>query len=1164
MRSLAFTPRRVLFSLLTCLLFGQAAGQPAAPSVPDERRTLTTGVHISIEAEALPVAGTLALVARLPDDATYLPDTLRVDDRPFFGVREATLERGASDLRALIFKLPVGARTVSFDLTHRSALTEPVRSSLLVLTPTPMLLRGERDAVALYQQATPVARPPAPRVRTGAVILSPLPGTVVRGGKTIAVTADTVQGYSGTLSVNGVPVAEEQLGQRTLDRSAGRETFEFIGLPLKVGPNRLRFESRGPAGTLVDEVTVFLAGPPATLTLTPAAPLVADTATPLRFEVRVADAYGKAPADSFVTFEVDGTSFLGRDASAQGAGYQVRFANGVGVLVLTPVATPREIELTARLGRKQLTRPFVIETRLRPWIVSALGSVGSSYQPGRPFRFSAQASLFARGALGDYLVTVAAQTNPDAYGLNREPLDPFPVLGSAGTLSAETPSRHGIYARVERDLSYLQYGDFETDLPGLLFASLRSYTGLSARYAPVQSGFVARAYAALAASGDDVTNLELPSDGTSFYRLPGAPLRADSLQLEVIKRRELDGTLIDTDDDDPLVGRLQALTDYALNEETGLIQLVRPLPLRDGDGDQYLLRASYTVLRPVVGERVLQYGAQVEQALGDFSARAGVRQDTSAPGVFTRLISGGLKVERNDPAGDGRLEGDVEVTHGQNQTSGGLGAAAELRYETETAEAELTYEYLSGGYRSDEIDESSAGHTAGAEGRYDFSDALSARLDAQLSYPIQAGRDLLFTTELLGVYEPDTALVLGGSDLGKPTTQAGVELEQDAFRLLGGVGLRDLAPLAGGDVSALHHQGLAGATSITDFSVAYQLTDFLSLRVTDELEWGVANRLFVGLDSNLENSDLAALFCTRACSALDDTDLGSTSLLAQYEIPERVADEVSRLRFGLRSRYPVTNGLSVEASAEQERDVGGPSTTVFGIGSILDQQDYDIDARYELSLAPDSTKHTFSAGSSFAVNDELFGALNATYLNDSAETPASGLALSASAAYRGHAWSVLTNHEAELGSLSSDDGADFYGDTQLSVPFGRTTARNVDLRFGYTYRYRPTYGFQDRVSLGSSLSVWDGGAVVGYARLFHDWPSDLYLLGGTLELSQRMGCGLYLAGGYNLTDESYEKSLTGVENNPFGQRGFFIRLDAVVDETWRCGPVGFKTTGNTP
>ena len=544
------------------------------------------------------------------------------------------------------------------------------------------------------------------------------------------------------------------------------------------------------------------------------------------------------------------------------------------------------------------------------------------------------------------------------------------------------------------------------------------------------------------------------------------------------------------------------------------------------------------------------------------------------------------------------------MTYAQNQASGGLGLAARARYGVDAAEARVSYDYLSEGYRSDTLSEAAPSHTARVTGSYNFTGAFSASLETQVSYPLSRDADPLFAAELTGTYRAETALQVGGADFATPTAQLGAEY-QGGVQLLGGFGLRDLTPLAGGEVYALHRQGFTGAPTETDFSVSYRLTDFLSLRFTDTLEWGGSNRLFLGLDSSFEHSD--ALGALGADPDADpDTDLGRTSLLAQYEVPERVSSEVSRLRFGLRTRYPVTEGLSLEGSLERvlelsrapdpepgAPDPGSPgeisddisgeipgetpdnlpdnlpdsaNLTVFGIGGIYNRQNFDLDLRYELSVAPAGTKQTFSAGGAFALSDALFGSLRATFLSDSAETPGTGLSLNASGAYRADGFSVLSDHEARLGTLSSaEDDEDFFGDTLLALPLGRSQAHPADLRLGYAYRYRPDYGFQDRVSLGSGVGLWTGGTVLAYARLFYDRPEDLVLLGGTLELSQRVGCGLYLAGGYNLMDSVY----TGSDR--FGQHGVFVRLDAVVDETWRCGPVGFGAaedtapeTGETP
>ncbi len=1204
--------------LLSAPLTGAAQTAPvqdaSTQDSAQDTAVLTTGVRITVAAgENVP--GQLVLVAQLPGGAVYLPGSAQLDSRPFARVRQSQLPRGAgqNEVNALLFTLPVGAEEVAFDLAHREPLTRSVESSLVVLTPKPQLLRGQGNAVALYNQSTPVRRVAEPRARVGAAILSPLGGTVVQSGSTVAVTADTVLGGGAQLFVSGVRVGDDRLGQRTLDNSAGRETFEYIGVALEPGPNRLRFESTPPAGTvgtgatggangrvnervLVDELTVFLAGPPETVTLTPVGPLGADTATPLRFDVRVLDAFGKAPADGYVTFEVKGASFGGRDASAQGAGYQVRYENGSGTLVLAPLGTPGEVEVEAKIGRLSFDNTFVVGSSLRPWILAALGSAEASYQPGQPLAFDASASLFARGSVGDYLVTVAGQTTPTAFGLDRDPFSPFPVVGGANGVNTETPSRQNVYARVERDLSFVQYGNFETGLNGLLFSDFDAYTGLSARYAPLEQGLVARAYAALSPSGDRVS-LELASDGTSVYRLPGAPIRAGSLRLEVVKRRDFDNSLIEDDPEDPLMGRLQALLDYALDDATGAVQLVRPLPLQDGDGNRYLLRATYTVLRPIVGENLWQYGGQVEQAFGAYGLRAGARQETTAPGTFVRLVSGGLTFDSRELEGaPGRLEADLEVTYGQNQESSGVGFAAETRYEGADAGASVGYEYLSEGYRSDAITEAAPSHTARVAGDVDVTETLSASLETQLSYPLIGDAEPLFAAELLGSYEAASPLKLGGADFATPAAQLGAEYLSSGVRLVGGLGLRDLQPLAGGEIAALHRHDLGGGDTMTDFSVSYRLTDFLSLRFTDQLTWGESNRLFVGFDSSFEHSDALGVFCASDCGELGD--LGRTSLLAQYEIPERVSSEVSRLRFGLRTRYPVTEGLSLEGSLEQVLELGDapgrdepapdapapdvpdpdPSdpgeipteipdaptdVTVFGVGAIYDRQDYDLDFRYELGVAPAGTKHTLSAGSAFAFSDALFGSLRLTFLSDSAETPGVGLSLNASGAYRGDTFSVLSDHEARIGTLSSaEDDEDFFGDTLLTLPLGRSQRHPADLRVGYAYRYRPNYGFQDRASLGGSVGLWTGGSVLAYARLFYDRPAELYVPGATLELSQRVGCGLYLAGGYNLLG----RACTGGDR--FGQHGVFVRLDAAVDETWRCGPVGFGApeaeTAETP
>ena len=160
----------------------------------------------------------------------------------------------------------------------------------------------------------------------------------------------------------------------------------------------------------------------------------------------------------------------------------------------------------------------------------------------------------------------------------------------------------------------------------------RFYTGLSGVYEGSYEGvgFGVRAYAAFN-SVTDQRVVDLKSDGTSLRFVPGAPIEPNTLRVEIIKKDDLGVTV--KDDLDPLTRVLVPLRDFRIDEQTGVLELFKAVPLTDVRGDAYYLRLSYT-LAAGNAARYLQTGAQAEATLGGVKFRVGVAQETSSAVSF--------------------------------------------------------------------------------------------------------------------------------------------------------------------------------------------------------------------------------------------------------------------------------------------------------------------------------------------------------------------------------------------------------------------------------------------------------------------------------------------------------------------------------------------------
>jgi hypothetical protein len=1102
-------------------------------------RSLSTRIAIDLAARDLPELDGVALVSWLPAGARYLPGSSLVDGEPVADPRQVE--------GALVFEFDGRAEgRVAYTVLHDEAIvTSDDDHALVARTPRPELLVGDEDALELLQREVPPDEPLArQRERTGAVILEPAPGSVVSSGTTSRVRVDTVLGHEVRLYVNDELVPEDRVGQEVRDPVRGRQTLTYIGVPLQVGPNELRAESEQDGTVLRDAVDVHVAGPPADIQITPVSPLVADTVEPLRFEITVTDAWGVAPRDSFVTVDVAGGAIASADAGRQQAGHQIAFRDGRGMLELAPFARSTRFEIVAAVGLVHVQAGFDVDAQARPWIVNGLASLGVHYR--HELRFAASGSMFAQGAVfGDALLTLAAQAPLEPLGLYGDAYERFPVTGSSGRYGADVLSRHGAYARLERDRSYLQYGDFVTGFEGGLQTE-REYTGLSGAWT-AEHGFGVRAYAAYVPVRDLVTGVELASDGTSAYRLPDAPVRPGSLRIEVIKRDRLDGRLI-LDDGDPRLRTLVPAADYTFDEAVGLVLLARPLPLADAAGNPYLLRASYRVADVEDAQAHVQAGAQARYELDGLTLRAGASQETRGVDAFERLVSVGAAVEV------GGLTADLDVGYGRDEANGGYAAALRARYDAGRLGAEADYRYQGVGYRGGGVtDDARAGHAVKLNVAYALTTAWALNADAQTSTATASG-DPGVNGRLGVTYQSRGDVTLGERPIAtRPRFEVGVQADAGGVRGLGSVAMPDLLGLEGSEARVTHLQGLGDDVgSVTDLGFSYRVADALEVRLTDRLEWGRRNALRLGLESSFEHADLARRACQAGHGPCDPSSVvasGRSTLTAQYEIPGGVSATAGSLRVGLDTRYPLTERISLEGSVSREVDFAASSrgATVLTAGLSYDDEALDASARYEVRFTPTGAKQVATASATGALARTTFGSIQLRYLDDPSATTRKGFSVSVAGAYRGDRLSLLTHHRGKTGALQADAARELDGDTRFSVELSNAW----EFRLGHAYQLLPDDGFVDLWSIGATVHPWNGGGVSAYGRIFHDWDATIVSPGASLEVAQALGCGLYGVAGTNLWE-----GIGPDRGAVFGRAGAYLRLDVVFDQNWRCGRTG--------
>ena len=207
-------------------------------------------------------------------------------------------------------------------------------------------------------------------------------------------------------------------------------------------------------------------------------------------------------------------------------------------------------------------------------------------------------AVYLKGRVkGDVLITAAADTREnsldelhrgfgrrDAVGLLQR-IDPdrfYPVYGDSSDLTDGAPSSDGLYVRVERDDSFVQYGSYSVAFETAELARLERgvHGGVAQHRSLAQTSFGERKreVTLYAAQNETVPALEtfLGTAGTIF-RLQRQDIVPGTEKLSVEVRDRTTGFVTS-------VTPLEPGRDYAIDPVAGRIVLARPLSSRDGDG----------------------------------------------------------------------------------------------------------------------------------------------------------------------------------------------------------------------------------------------------------------------------------------------------------------------------------------------------------------------------------------------------------------------------------------------------------------------------------------------------------------------------------------------------------------------------------------------------
>ncbi len=469
----------------------------------------------------------------------------------------------------------------------------------------------------------------------GPVIYEPADGAVYSGRDkiTVRVSAHLAAGFD--LCVGEELVAKDLIGEKSIHIRDRRTFYEYVSVPLQPGVNVMRFESNGPGAAEAGstEITILRASTPKKIEIKPVGgELVVDGITEPVVAVVLRDENGAATGEaSVISVEVDSGEILSPDFRPLEPGYQVQICDGRALLRLSPATSAETRELSVRFGDIVRRERIKLRPSLRDWIVAGTASTSTSLNDvweidgtkTDDVTTDTDIHVFAQGRITeDTQLTVSydSQREYDDQPIFRQYQadDFYPVYGDTSTIFAEAPARDKLYTKVEREQSYVMYGDMDTEMGEIdLAGTSRRLTGgkadVQTDYADFK-GFVSHTEQA-------VVWKEIPGGGVSFYQLEqqGIISGSEEIYLETCDRVRPEEVLEQQ--------TLSRGRDYSIDYSFGRILFKRPIPSRDAEFNPMVIVIFYEK-DGRLGEKQYVYGGRASIHDKDRRFTNGVREVT--------------------------------------------------------------------------------------------------------------------------------------------------------------------------------------------------------------------------------------------------------------------------------------------------------------------------------------------------------------------------------------------------------------------------------------------------------------------------------------------------------------------------------------------------------
>jgi large repetitive protein len=769
----------------------------------------------------------------------------------------------------------------------------------------------------------------------------------------IAQTNIRIKGITGAqlqLSVNGKLILQERIGTKTEVAEKQLQVLEYIGVALEPGKNQLSLKQMDNFGNARGEVNIELIAPDRAgkiVIQNQAQTAIANGVTPTKITVSITDASGvPVTARTPIKLEVSHGRFNVEDSDRNEPGIQTFVTDGKAEFFIIPPLEPVQARIKISSGLIAAEHNIYFLPDLRPLVANGIleGVLSAKRFNGTNLiatrandgfeqtlrRFSAEtginnnqkqaaaaaaAAFFLKGKVkGEYLLTLAYDSEKDTRERlfrDIQPNEYYPVYGDSSVKGFDAQSTSRLYIRVDKQKSWLLWGDFSTNTTQnnqKLGAYQRSLTGVKQHYE--SNGITAEVFA----SKDNVRQLvkELAANGTSGpyeFLLNDALINSERIEL-IVRDRNQPAVILSSK---PLV----RFIDYGFEPLTGRLLLRAPQASVDANLNPISLRITAEIEQG--GNKFWVYGANAQVQVSD-QINIGatiVRNENPIAENFEQLSSVNAELKLGEKT---KLALEVAST---NKADGQNGQAARLELAHETNQLRLRINAM----RADPSFDNPAAPIS--KGRQE----ISAKAEYDISSATRLRAEVIQTKDTVLKTERDGVLLNAEHSFGNNTSlEVGVRHVRDKTNATS-TAVSSAASVPSGDVTSVRAKlqlpipRIEAASAYLEAEVDVSDSSKRMIAIGGEYALTGKGKLYARHEFE---SSLAGGFSLNAAPQRSVSVLGLSadymdngSLFTEYRGRDAFGVRTTEAAIGLKNWWSIADGLRLTTSAERIQVLSG-------------------------------------------------------------------------------------------------------------------------------------------------------------------------------------------------------------------------------------------------